>query len=50
LAALIEGDEEHAIRASREYYQRVDREFVVLLKSVIKPSLTPSPPTEPESP
>lgn len=50
LAALIEGDEEHAIQASREYYQRVDREFVVLLKSVIKPNLTPSPPTEPESP
>ncbi|MEZ4373873.1 MAG: GntR family transcriptional regulator [Polyangiaceae bacterium] len=47
LSALADGDEERAIAASREYYQRVDREFVVLLKTIIKPTLTGTPPPPP---
>ncbi len=43
ISALADGDEERAILASREYYQRVDREFVGLLKSVIQPEAKPQP-------
>lgn len=35
LSALQEGDEERGIRATREYYQRVDASFVDALKNVI---------------